>query len=232
MKHLLEVCLVALTLATNVTPSVSAQSVAMQRGVSVQLAATNNATPMPDADNEDAWIVTVTAEGAIYFGTDPVAAASLADEMKRRPRNREQKVYVKADARAPFANVERVLEAGRVVWFEAAVLLTAQPVTAESGTVVLPNGLEVLIGPRLSAATVATVVQLLSPGHQGPLLRVNGDEIAWSALEGTLRQHFQKGDEKVILLKADEQSPFGQVVQAIDTSRATGAKIVLATPQL
>jgi biopolymer transport protein ExbD len=204
----------------------------MQRGVSVQLAVTNNATTMPEADNEDAWIVTVTAEGAIYFGTDPVAAASLADEMKRRPRKREQKLYVKVDAHAPFGNVERVLEAGREVWFEAAVLLTAQPVTPESGTVVAPKGLEVLIGPRPPAATVATVVQLLNPEHQGPLLRVNGDEISWFALEATLRQHFQKGDAKVILLKADEQLPFGQVVRAIDTCRATGAKVVLFTPQL
>jgi biopolymer transport protein ExbD len=230
MKHLLEVCLVALTLATNVTPSASAQSAAMQRGVSVQLAVTNNATPMPEADNEDAWIVTVTADGAIYFGTDLVTPASLADEMKRRPRNRAQKLYLKADARAPFANVERVLVAGREVWFEAAVLLTAQPGASEAGTVVPPNGLEVLIGPTPPSAAVATVVQLLNPEHQGPLLRVNGDEIPWSALEGTLRRHFQKGDEKVILLKADAQLPFGQVVQAIDTCRATGAKVVLSTP--
>ena len=229
MKHLLEVCLVALTLATNVTPSASAQSATMQRGVSVQLAVTNNASPMPEADDENAWIVTVTADGAIYFGTDPVAPASLVDEMKRRSRDRAQKLYVKADARAPFANVERVLEAGREVWFEAAVLLTAQPGTPESGTVVPPNGLEVLIGPRLPTAAVATVVQLLNAEHQGPLLRVNGDEISWPALEGTLRQHFQKGDAKLILLKADAQLRFGRVVQAIDTCRVTGAKVVLPT---
>jgi biopolymer transport protein ExbD len=229
MKHLLEVCLVALTLAINVTPSASAQSAAMQWGVSVQLAVTNNATPMPEADDENAWIVTVTADGAIYFRTDPVTPASLADEMKRRPRNRPQKLYVKADVRAPFANVERALEAGREVWFEAAVLLTAQPGTPESGTVVPPNGLEVLIGPRLPTAAVATVVQLLNAEHQGPLLRVNGDEISWPALESTLRQHFQKGDAKLILLKADGRLPFGQVVQAIDTCRSTGAKVVLPT---
>ena len=229
MNRILEVCLVALTLATNVTPSASAQSAAMQRGVSVQLALTGNATPMPEADDDDAWIVTVTAEGRIYFGTNPVTSASLADEMKKRPRNREQKLYVKADARAPFAQVERALEAGSEVWFEAAVLLTAQPVASKSGTVVPPKGLEVLIGPRPPAAAVATLVQLLSPGHQEPLLRVNGDEISWSALEGTLRQHFQKGDEKVVLLKADEQLPFGQVVRTIDACHATGAKVVLPT---
>ena len=79
---------------------------------------------------------------------------------------------------------------------------------------------------------IATVVQLLNSGQQKPLLRVNGDQISWSALEATLRRHFQKGDEKVILLKADEQLPFGQVVQVIDTCRATGAKVVVDTPAL
>jgi len=106
MKHLLEVCLVALALATNVTPSASAQSVAMQRGVSVQLAVTNNATPMPEADNEDAWIVTVTADGQIYFGTDPVTPAGLADELKRRPRNRARR-----GSRMRFCKITKIAQA-------------------------------------------------------------------------------------------------------------------------
>jgi biopolymer transport protein ExbD len=92
--------------------------------------------------------------------------------------------------------------------------------------------LEVLIGPALPAGTVATVVQLLNSGQPRPLLRVDDDEISWSALEGTLRRHFRKGDEKVILLKADERLPFGQVVQVIDVCRSTGAKVFLPTPEL
>jgi biopolymer transport protein ExbD len=159
----------------------------------------------------------------------PVTPDQLLEEMKATPRQRDAKLYVKADARAPFANIARVLEAGHEVAFEAPVLLTAQPVPTASGKVVPPNGLEVLVGPSPPAGTVATVVQLLNSGQQKPLLRVNGDEISWSALEGTLRGHFQKGDTKVILLKADEQLPFGQVVQVIDTCRATGAKVVVAT---
>jgi biopolymer transport protein ExbD len=90
----------------------------------------------------------------------------------------------------------------------------------------------VLIAPALPAGGVATVVELLSSGQQRPLLKVNGDEISWSALEHTLRLHFQKGDEKVVLLKADEQLPFGQVVQVIDMCRATGAKVVVGTSEI
>jgi biopolymer transport protein ExbD len=204
----------------------------LRQGVTVQMAHTASAVPYPAADDNDAWIVVVTADGDLYFGVKPVTPDQLLDEMKATPRQRDAKLYIKADARAPFANVVRVLQAGREVAFEAPVLLTAQSLSPARGTLVPPNGLEVLTGPALPAGGVATVVQLLNSGQQKPLLRVNGDEISWSALEGNLRQHFQKGDEKVILLKADEQLPFGQVVQVIDTCRATQAKVVLDTPLL
>jgi biopolymer transport protein ExbD len=230
MKHLLEVCLVALTLATSVTPSASAQSAAMQRGVSVQLAVTNNATPMPEADNEDAWIVAVTAEGAIYFGTDPVAAASLADEMKRRPRKREQKLYVKADARAPFANVESVLEIGRTSLFESAVLLTTQAERPTPGAIVAPKGLEVWLSPSSNQGSI--VVQVLNSGHASPILKVNNQDVAPAALQSALRQVLQNQREKVVVVKADGQVPFGHVVNGIDVCRSTGAKVVLPTAQL
>lgn len=204
----------------------------LRQGVSVQMAHTTSAVAYPAADNNDAWVVAVTAEGNLYFGVKPVTPDQLLDEMKATSRQRDAKLYVKADARAPFSNVERALEAGREVAFDAPVLLTAQAVPTAPGNVVPPNGLEVLVGPSLPAGTVATVVQLLNSGQRKPSLRVNGDEISWSALEGTLRRHFQKGDEKVVLLKADEQLPFEQVVQVIDRCRATGAKIVVGIPSL
>ena len=95
-----------------------------------------------------------------------------------------------------------------------------------------PSGLEVLVGPALPPGTVATVVQLLNSREQWPLLKVNGNEISWSALESSLRRHFQKGDEKFILLKADERLSFGPVVQVINVCRATGAQVVLDPPGL
>jgi biopolymer transport protein ExbD len=204
----------------------------LRQGVTVQMAHTTSAVAYPAADNNDAWIVAVTADGSLYFGVKPVSPDQLLEEMKATPRQRDAKLYVKADARAPFANVERVLEAGREVAFEAPVLLTAQSLPSAFGAVAPPNGLEVLIGPALPAGGVATVVQLLNSGQQKPLLSVNGDEISWSALEGTLRRHFQKGDEKIVLLKADERLPFAQVVQVIDMCRATGAKVVVDTSGL
>jgi biopolymer transport protein ExbD len=204
----------------------------MQRGISVQMPVTANATSMPDADHNDAWVVTVAADGSLYFGADPMTREGLADWMKTHPRNREAKLYIKADSRVPFASVEQVLEVGRRALFETPVLLTSQREPIAPGTVAPPNGLEVVIAPALPAGTVATVVQLLNSGPQRPLLRVNGEEISWSALEGTLRRHSEKGDAKMIQLKADERLPFGQVVQVIDVCRSTGARVFLPTPEL
>ena len=66
MKHLFEVCLVAFTLTASITPLAAAQSPTekpMQKGISVELAVTSNATPVPDVDKDDSLIVTVTAAG-------------------------------------------------------------------------------------------------------------------------------------------------------------------------
>jgi biopolymer transport protein ExbD len=232
MNRTLLVSLIAVTLTLTASTLTDAQSAPMQRGISVQMVATQNATRESSADDPDAWIVTVTADGKLYFGINPVAPESLMEEMKVRPRLRDAKLYIKADARAPFASVERVLEAARVDLFTGAVLLTSQPGQAEPGTIVPPKGLDVLVGPAVPNGTVATVVELFSSGQQPLMLKINDDQIPWSALQGTLMQHFQKGDERVILLRADVHLPFADVVRVIDLCRAAGAQVVLPATTL
>src|SRR5947209_4309903 len=108
MKCLLSVCLSVLL--TTVLHYAGAQSPALRKGVNVQMAVTRNASPMPEADNQDAWIVTVTADSALYFAADPMTLDQLAEWMKSHPRNRDARLYIKADARAPFATIKKVLE--------------------------------------------------------------------------------------------------------------------------
>ena len=230
-SNLFALTLIALSVTLLFTPR-AGHTQQLQRGVSVQMPVTSSATSMPDADRNDAWVVAVTANGSLYLGAEAMTPEALADWMKTHPRNREAKLYIKADARTPFASVEQVLEVGRRAFFETPVLLSSQKEPIAPGIVVPPNGLEVQIAPTLPAGALATVVQLLNSGQQRPLLRVNGDEISWSALEGTLRKHFQGGDEKMILLKADRRLPYGQVVQVIDVCRSTGARVFLPTPEL
>jgi biopolymer transport protein ExbD len=245
MNYLLEVCFIALALATGITPSVVSGSglklireteapgraaQAMQKGISVKLATTRNAAPMPDADNADSLIVTVTHGGGVYFGIDPISPAALAEKVHGRLSNREQRLYIKADARASYANVMKVLEALRTAGIEAATLLTAQPESSQPGTLVPPKGLEALIAPPSPSGSQSTVVQVLSSGQQWPMLKINNDQIPREALQSTLRQFFQNRSEKVVLVKADGRLSFADVVNVIDTCRSTGATVVLAAP--
>jgi biopolymer transport protein ExbD len=218
---------IALALATALSQSNTQQ---LRQGVSVRLAATTNAASMPDADSQDAWIVAVTADGSLYFGIDPVAPAALSDKMKSLPRNREQKLYIKADARAPFASVERALTAGHEVAFESAVFLTSQPESPAPGTMVQPRGLEVLVGPLSSSESI--VVQVSNTGGQTPTLKINNQQIPSAALQSTLMQLLHSRSEKVVVVNADGQLSFADVVHVIDACRSTGAKIALATPSL
>ena len=229
MNRILEVCLVAVTFATGVASVSHAQSPALQKGISVELAATSHAAPMPEADDQEAWIVAVATDGKIYFGTESVSADGLVNEMIRTPRKREQKLYIKADHRAPFADVEKVLEAGRTAFFNTAVLLTSQAEPATPGAIVPPKGLEVSLEASSSSGAVA--VQLKS-GPPSPALRVrvNDRQVAPAALESTLQQVLQNQSEKVVFVQADGQAAFGDVVHVIDACRSTGAKCVLRTP--
>ena len=225
MKYSLSLCLSALAFATIVFSRASAQSPALQNGVSVQMAATTNAVAFPQADDQDAWVVAVTADGSLYFGVKPVTVESLTEEMKSTPHRRAARLYVKADARAPFAAVKQALHAAQKDLFETAVLLTEQQQHASDGTIVPPQGLEVSLA---LPSTTATVVQLHNSGRPTPALKVNDQELSWSQLEAALLQASQGGRVKQVVLEADDSLPFDEIVKVIDVSRSLTAKVALS----
>lgn len=230
MNRILEVCLVAITLVTNLTPASHAQSPALQKGISVQMPSTSTAVPMPEADNEDAWIVSVTADGSLYFGINPVTPVGLVEQMKIHPRKHDQKLYVKADARAPYGDVEKALAAAHVALFETSVLLTSNSESSEPGNMLTPKGLEVLLVPP--AGSQPTEVQLIHSGQHAPMLRIDNRQIPLANLQNMLTQIVQNRSEKVVLVKADGQLPFADVVHVIDACHSAAAKVVLTTAQM
>jgi biopolymer transport protein ExbD len=162
----------------------------------------------------------------MFFGTEPVSPASLSDEMKARPRNRDAKLYVKADARASFGDVEKVLNAAKSDLFESAVLLTNQNETTAIGRLVAPRGLEVLL---TSAPSDAVVVELHNSAQPRPALKVNNQEIAWSNLQTGLNQSLQNRRDRIVEIKSDGPLPFAHLAQVIDACTSVKAKIVLPT---
>jgi biopolymer transport protein TolR len=204
---------------------------ALKKGISVELAVTSHAVAMPDAEKEDALIVAVTHDGRVYFGIDPITPVALAEEVKRDLSSQtEKRLYIKADARIPYANVMKVLDAVRRAGVTAPNLLTNQPETPEPGKLVPPKGLEVLVGPSLPSGAGSTVVQVLNSGERWPVLKINNEDVPWATLESRLRQLFTSRGEKVVLVKADGPLPYARIVHVIDVCRSMGAEVFLSTP--
>jgi biopolymer transport protein ExbD len=141
--------LLALVTTSSAAPRSTAQT--MQKGISVELAPTSSAVPVPGADNPEALIITVTDAGKLYFGIDPVTPGSLAEKLEGRMSDRTQNLYIKADAKAPYACVVKVLDAARIAGVARVTLLTTQPKATQTGTVVLPEGIEMELARRSPA---------------------------------------------------------------------------------
>jgi len=225
MKTKLFVCLAASLVVLLYS---AAQNPPLQRGISVQLAPATNAEAMPEADDPNAWIVTVTADSVLYFGTTPVTSEGLYYKMKARSHKLPKKLYVKADARAPYSSVERAL-AGAHAFFESVVLLTAHPELAKPGSIVAPQGLEVLITAPAAGLKPSVELQAAAPGNA--TLTVNHEPVAWDVLPRTLDSLLQDR-EKVVPLEVTGTVPFAQVVHVADVCRSAGVRVVLPVPTL
>ncbi len=128
--------------AINVTPMVDVMLVLLiifmvvtpmlQKGISVDMAKVNNPEQMPDADKEDALLVSITRDGKVYFGSEQVQDIdNLTTKVKDRLANKaDKRVYVKADMRARFGGVVRVVDSVRAAGVDDLGLLTDQRKTS------------------------------------------------------------------------------------------------------
>jgi len=117
-----DVMLVLLIIFMVVTPM-------LQKGVSVDMAQVNNPEQMPDADKEDALLVSVMRDGKVYFGTDQIEPENLTGKVKDRLSSHagaDRRVYVKADARSRFGDVVKVVDSVRAAGVDDLGLLTDQ----------------------------------------------------------------------------------------------------------
>ena len=149
MNRRLRTSLVSLMLAglPGVVSSQSGTSVPLQRGVSVQLPVTRNAVAVPNADNQNALVVALTADGTTYLGGNRLPTSALADSVRNILSTRNEKtLYIKADARVPYARLVEVIDAVRNSGVDGLTLLTAQQDAADQGRrLVAPKGLEMRV---------------------------------------------------------------------------------------
>jgi biopolymer transport protein TolR len=150
MNRRLGVCLVSLMLAAIPGAIIAQQprgTVPLQQGVSVQMVVTRNAVAIPNADTQDALVVTLTADGTAYLRADRLPTPALADKLRSIPSTRNDKtLYIKADARVPSARLIEVIDAVQKSGVEGVTLLTTQQdATDQTNRPVPPKGLQMRV---------------------------------------------------------------------------------------
>jgi len=115
---MVDVMLVLLIIFMVITPM-------LQNKVNIDLAKTDNPAPMADADKEDAIVVAVTRSGDIYLGQTRVAANELGAKVRDKLTDKPGKqIFVRADARAKFLDVENAIDDVRTAGVDSVGLLT------------------------------------------------------------------------------------------------------------
>jgi len=113
-----DIMLVLLIIFMVVTPM-------LQKGKSVDLARTDTAKDMQDADKDDAIVVAVTRDGSIFLGNNQIQKADLQGQVKDRVSNKQDKtVFLKSDARAKYGDVVAVVDEIRSAGVDQLGLLT------------------------------------------------------------------------------------------------------------
>jgi len=120
---MVDVMLVLLIIFMVITPMLS-------KGVNVDLVKTHNPVKMQEADREDAILVAVTRDGKVFLspGNERIPQLeNLSGKVKDLQTQRSDKtVYLKADARARFEQVEDVIDTLRVAGVDQLGLLTEE----------------------------------------------------------------------------------------------------------
>ena len=117
---MVDVMLVLLIIFMVITPM-------LQKDISVDLAKVNSPEQMTDADKEDAVVVAVTRDGAIFLGRDKINPDDLTNKIKDRIAARvDKRVYVRSDARAKYKSVVDVVDNVRAAGVDDLGLLTEQ----------------------------------------------------------------------------------------------------------
>lgn len=117
---MVDVMLVLLIILMVITPMLS-------KGISVEMARTNNPSAMQNADKEDAVLVAISRDGRTYLGTDQLTPEALPGKVKDLLTNRLDKtVYLRADARARYERVVEVVDNLRAAGVDQLGLLTEE----------------------------------------------------------------------------------------------------------
>ncbi len=212
----------------------------------VALAKAENAVAMPDAGKDGAIVVAVVRDGAVFLGQDKVDPAQLGSLIRDKLANKTDKtIYLRADARAQYRDVESAIDAMRIAGAEEVGLLTQREENPHLGEylwignpLLKSVGLEVFIpSPTETPASGssppdrAIVVHVIYRPNAAPAYKLNAADIAHAELQSKLSAIFANRVERVLFVAGGDNLRFSDIVDVIDiASASTVDHIGLMTP--
>jgi biopolymer transport protein ExbD len=113
-----DIMLVLLIIFMVVTPM-------LQKGMNVDMAKVVNPEDLPNADKDDAVIVAVTRDGAVYLGQTKTDISTIASQVSDLIAGRLDKtVFIKSDSRAKYGDVVKLVDEVRSAGVDNVGLLT------------------------------------------------------------------------------------------------------------
>jgi biopolymer transport protein TolR len=116
---MVDVMLVLLIIFMVITPM-------LQNKVVIDMAAVVNPVAMPDADKEDAIVVAITKSGDVFLGQNKTSLDVLGSQVREKMADSPgtKTIFIRADARAEYLQVENAIDAVRTAGVDDVGLLT------------------------------------------------------------------------------------------------------------
>lgn len=116
---MVDIMLVLLIIFMVVTPM-------LQKGVSVDLAKSENPREMKESDKDDAIVIAINRDGRYFMGADEIKKEALTQKVKDMLERKtgDKTVYVRSDRRAKFGDVSAVVDEVRAAGVDSLGLIT------------------------------------------------------------------------------------------------------------
>ena len=93
----------------------------LQTGIDVELPETAN---VKDVNPEERIILSISREGFLYYGSDPVSLFAIADLLKRDAKGTKDSIFLRADKDVKWRDIVSVIDTVRGAGFSEIKLVT------------------------------------------------------------------------------------------------------------
>jgi biopolymer transport protein ExbD/biopolymer transport protein TolR len=93
----------------------------LQTGIDVELPETRH---VKDINPEERIVISISRQGLIYYGSDPINFATIADRLKKDAKSPKDSIFLRADKDVKWNSIVSVIDAIRGAGFDEIRLVT------------------------------------------------------------------------------------------------------------